>query len=283
VIVVPTAGSSAGAAGAAGSAGATGVAGTVAAGGAGGAGGTTVVGPAVKPPCITKPNQVHLIGDSYINYTAHTFPQDLSKAAGQTFTLDAIPGFSMASGGLGLIPDQWPSALAGNKDILAVIMDGGGNDILLADPVLHPGGAACKDDANAGSTPVCQEIVTAAVAAGSKLMMQMSTDGVQDIVFFFYPHIPGGGLIGGRNPNASLDYALPLAKANCDGAEAATGGKTRCHFLNLVPLFEGHADWFSDDGVHENSKGSAAMATAIVALMKDQCIAQPAESGCCTP
>jgi hypothetical protein len=283
VIVVPAAGTGGGAAGAAGAAGATGVAGTLAAGGAGGAAGSDSVGPAVKPPCITKPNQVHLIGDSYINYTEHTFPQDLSKAAGQTYTLDAIPGTSMASGGIGLIADQWPGALAGNKDIFAVIMDGGGNDILLADNVLHPGGSACKDSASAGTTPVCQDIVAAAIAAGGKLMKEMSSDGVKDIVFFFYPHIPGGGLIGGANPNASLDYALPMAKENCDGVEEATGGMTRCHFLNLVPVFEGHQDWFAGDGVHENSKGSAAMAAAMVALMKDNCIAQPASSGCCTP
>jgi len=48
-------------------------------------------------------------------------------------------------------------------------------------------------------------------------------------------------------------------------------------------VFEGHADWFAPGDIHENSLGSKAIAKAVVDVMRAQCIAQPASSGCCTP
>jgi len=103
------------------------------------------------------------------------------------------------------------------------------------------------------------------------------------VVYFYYPHVPTGTLLGGDNPNAILDKALPQVKAFCEGVEAKTSGKTRCHFLDLVPVFEGHTDWFVAGDIHENSSGSAAMAKAVWGLMKDKCLGQPESSGCCEP
>jgi hypothetical protein len=57
----------------------------------------------------------------------------------------------------------------------------------------------------------------------------------------------------------------------------------RCHFLDLQPIFEGHTDWFADDGIHENSTGSAVIAREVGKIMQDSCIARPEASGCCTP
>jgi len=74
-----------------------------------------------------------------------------------------------------------------------------------------------------------------------------------------------------------------MARDLCTNAEANTGGKLRCHFLDLQPVFDGHSDWFADDGIHENSTGSAAIAKEAVKLMKANCIAQRADSGCCAP
>jgi len=108
------------------------------------------------------PKQVISIGDSYMNWVSHTFQQDLDAAAGVTFRPTyAIGGTAMGSGGIGLIPTQFDTALAQDKDIIAVVMDGGGNDVLV--PAL--GRPDCKNMANAGSVPGCQQIVTDALAA----------------------------------------------------------------------------------------------------------------------
>lgn len=254
------------------------------AGGGSGAGGSAGSAPAdaPKPKCKTKASQVVLIGDSYINYTAHTFPADMAREAGETWRMYAVPGTAMGSGGIaGLIPPQLDQALAADDDILVAVMDGGGNDILI--PALTwPGGAQCKESTTSPSMKVCQDIVKTAMDAAEKLLMKAADAGIRDTVYFFYPHIPGGAL-GGANPNVILDYSLPKAKAFCDDAVNKTGGKLRCHFIDFVPIFDGHPEWMADDGVHENALGSAQMAKTIWQTMKDECLGQPASSGCCEP
>jgi hypothetical protein len=185
----------------------------------------------------------------------------------------------MGSGGIGLIPPEFDTALAADKDIIAVVMTGGGNDVLI--PSI--GRPDCKNMANAGTVAGCQAIVTDALAASEKLMNKMVASGVHDVIYFFYPHVPQPTALGGSNPNAMLDYALPKVKEFCAGVAAKTQNKGFCHMVDLVPVFDGHSDWFASGDIHENSTGSKAIAKAVVDVMKDKCIAQPASSGCCKP
>ena len=211
----------------------------------------------------------------------------MNAAAGQTFRLYAVGGYSMGSGGLGLIPPEFDQAVAADPDITTVILDGGGNDVLIP-AATYANGAQCKNSLTSPTIADCQAIVQKALDAAGTLRDNMVAHGVKDVVYFFYPHVPDGTLAGGTHPNAILDYALPKVKAFCDGANAMTSGKLTCHFVDLVPVFENHPDWFANYGtpffdIHPNSLGSAAMAKTIWATMKDACIAQPASSGCCTP
>jgi len=229
---------------------------------------------------MTNPNQVISMGDSYMNWTTHTFPADLNAEAGVTFRPTyAIGGYSMGSGGLGLIPPMFDTAYTANPDIIAVVLTGGGNDVLI--PAL--GRPDCKNMANAASDPGCQAIVTDALAAADKLMTRTLTTNVHDVIYFFYPHVPAPTLIGGTYPNVMLDYALPLVRSFCEGVAGKTNGKLSCWFVDTVPIFNGHPDWFAAGDIHENSLGSRAIAKAVVDTMKAHCIAQPASSGCCQP
>jgi hypothetical protein len=261
---------------------AAGSGGKAGAAGSGGAAGAVSEG-TVKPPCLKKASQLVAVGDSYLNWITHTFPDDFHKAFGGDYRMYAVGGASMASGGIsGFIPDQLTQAISEDPDIIAAVMTGGGNDILIADTVKYPGSDTCKDRTDAPMDKVCQDVIANAMDTAGKLMQTSADAGVRDVVFLFYPHIPGGGF-GGMNPNAILDYSLPLARDLCEQAESRTKGKLHCHFLNLVPVFEGHADWFADDGIHENNLGSAAMATEVVKVLKEKCVAQPESSGCCAP
>ena len=236
-----------------------------------------------RPPCMTRANQVVVLGDSYVNWLSHTFPTDLSREAGATYRLYAVGAAAMGSGGVSLIPPQFDQALADDDDIIAVVMDGGGNDVLVPDTAQFPQGNQCKESATSPMIPDCQRIVAKAIAKAEELMNLAADKGVRDVVYFFYPHVPEGTLIGGAHPNAILDYALPFVKATCDGAAVRTGGRLVCHFLDLIPVFDGHPEWFAFTDIHPNSSGSQAMAKAVWSLMKSACIAQPASSGCCTP
>ena len=247
-----------------------------------GTGGMDTTIPDDAPPCLTKGSQVALIGDSYINWASHTFPADLNSEAGQTFRMYAVGGYSMGSGGIGLIPPEFDQAVAADPDIIAVVLDGGGNDVLIPSAT-YPNGGQCKNSVDSPNIADCQTIISIAIDAASTLLDTMASKGVHDVVYFFYPHVPEGTVLGGTAPNSILDYAFPMVKDFCDGAKARTGGKTTCHFVDLIPVFEGHPDWFAPTDIHPNSTGSAAMAQAVWQKMKDECIAQPASSGCCKP
>ena len=234
-----------------------------------------------KPKCVKKDSQVLVIGDSFINWISHSFPEQIKTASKQNWRMLAIGGTAMGSGGIGRIPDQFDQAIKADPDAHTALMDGGGNDVLVADLGLDPFGA-CRDTGSS-KNPNCQKIVKLALDAADALLKRSADAGIRDVVYFFYPHIPENRLIGGPHPNEILDYAIPMVKSFCDGAETRTQGKLRCHFIDLVPIFEGHSDWFDADGIHENSMGSAAMAKEVMRVAEEKCIGQPADSGCCEP
>lgn len=236
-----------------------------------------------KPPCLKKDTQLIVLGDSYLNWLTHDFPNDFERELGHPYRLYAEPGASMASGGIATsIPDQLSMALADDPDIVAGVMTGGGNDILLSDTEQYPGSDECKDRADSPQLEVCRNVVAAAVGAAHQLIQTARVAGIQDVIYLYYPHIPGSLLgIFATSPNEILDYSLPMARSLCERTAAETQGAMRCHFLDLQPIFEGHAELFAEDGIHENAAGSAVIAKEVVKLMKGRCIAQPERSGCC--
>jgi hypothetical protein len=281
----PTAGASAGGAGAGAGAGGMGStagtgAGTGGMTGSSGAGGGE--GGGFMPACMTDPHQAVIVGDSYIDWASHSFPSDLAELAGTTGvwnvrpptgTMYAIAGTSMATGE---IPGQLSNALGDNDDVRIIIMDGGGNDVLLS---LAQG---CK--ATGSSTmQVCKDIVADALAASAGMMDEAAAAGVTDIVYFYYPHVPLNTILGGPNPIEILDYALPMARAQCEGTFERSGGKMRCHFVDMIPVFEGKTGYFAAGDLHPSNAGSAAMAAEVWRVMTENCVAQPASSGCCRP
>ena len=222
-----------------------------------------------KAPCITKGSQVAVVGDSYIAYTQPLVPRLETKAVaemqlkqGDHYNNQAVPGSSLAVGLL-LIAPQWQEAKRSSmNDVKFVVMDGGGNDVLLYNPQCL-GDAASKD-------PYCQMVANDATAVAKMMMDDMKATGVSDVLFFFYPHVPAGG------KDIMDNYAGPLAKKNCeDGSDA----NFRCHFVSLVEAFAGHPEYIQGDGIHPTAAGADAQANVIWGEMKKHCIGQT--SGCC--
>jgi lysophospholipase L1-like esterase len=236
------------------------------------------------PKCVTKDSQVLLIGDSYINWFSHSFPADLARISGQNWRLEAIGGTSMATGGIGLIglgfiPDQLDRAMAVDPDAHTIVMDGGGNDILIRDAAYAPN--SCTT-AGSSRDPGCQRVVSLAVEAAKNLMLEAASRGIRDIVYFFYPHVPAFTFLTQDEPNEILDYALPQAKALCEDAEEATGGSLRCRFVDMVPVFEGHPEYINED-IHPNALGGRVMAEKIWEVMEEHCLGQEGIHDCCEP
>jgi lysophospholipase L1-like esterase len=154
----------------------------------------------------------------------------------------------------GQIPGQYTTAKQADPNINTVIMTGGGNDILLGNPV-------CLTNPPPANT-VCVDAVNKAATAAETLLTQMQTDGVKYVVYYFYPDITISG--GATN----VDYAFPIVKAKCDKFT----GALKCFFIDTRPPFVGQS-WFSD-GIHPNAAGQQAIATLVWNAMTANCIAQ---------
>lgn len=234
-----------------------------------------------EPPCVTKGSQVVVLGDSYMNLgdtTAmpHLYVEQLARADGSlgatdAYRLYAVPGTSMATG---QIPAQLTQAIAADPNIKLVIMTGGGNDILIN----H---RECLFDGSS-LNPACQQVVEDGIVAAEGMMKTAANAGISDVVFFFYPHVVPGFLTG-PDPNEILDYAYPLVQASCDGASQLTGGRVRCHFIDLRPLFAGkEAQYIKPDGIHPTAEGARVIGTAIWNKMEQNCLGQGPSAGCCS-
>ncbi len=222
-----------------------------------------------------------MIGDSYMIFDPTAMPilytEELARAAGalaanESYEFYAVPGTSM---GTGEILGQFTAAAGLLPDIKLVIMDGGGNDVLVWNRgCLEPGSAA---------NPTCHAAIQDAIDVSVQGMTDMADSGVSDVIYFFYPHLPGGGL-GGPAPNEILDYAYPLVEETCTSANERTGGRLTCHFIDLRDPFEGHTtEYVGIDGVHPTPAGGEVIGQEIWRTMEENCVGQAEASGCCAP
>jgi len=238
-----------------------------------------------QPPCLTNANQGVIIGDSYVTGALSPALQPALQALdpfAAGFRNYAVAGTSMASGGLtGLIPPQWDTAI-GAGPVKFMIMDGGGNDILICSTALYPGcNTTCKSPGSSQNSQ-CQDIVAKAVAAAEALMQKAANAGLKDVVYFFYPHLPATN----AGYKEITDYAEPFAKASCDSAYTKSGGKLNCYFVDLVAPFaaaggDANINNFVSDYIHPSAAGQQIIATEINKVMQAHCLGQ--QSGCCAP
>jgi len=243
------------------------------------------------------PNQVVMIGDSYLDPTFSDASLDLFADAQMAGSLPANTtyrhyyqgGAAMNNGALQFnIPYQYESqaktdlAVMRPTDIDTIIMDGGGNDVLIDEQ-------SCLTSAPPGNTS-CTSEIQGVVARATSLLQEMASNGVKHIVYFFYPHLDpaGGGLLPTPAPdvNVTLDYAYPLAEQLCCGASFTSSTKsytcsgkiagTQCTFIDMRPAFEGHvADYIkTTDHVHPTPAGAQVIADLIWQTMVSGCIAQ---------
>ena len=208
--------------------------------------------------CIDPPgSQVVTIGDSYMNFLfGNSVPagvQALARAEGSLPANESFRNYeaTAATFASGQISSQFTSAVNADPAISVLIMTGGGDDVLLD--------ANCNSGAPTPSN-ACGMTVQAVVDELDPFLKRAKTAGVDHIIFFFYPHVSSAQM------NVVLDYAYPKVQAVCTA-------NPPCHFIDLRPVFEGHA-WINSDGIHPTADGTAAIADAIWDVMQAECILQ---------
>jgi len=211
--------------------------------------------PSSCAPSEVAPNEVLLIGDSFFasSHQITAYLEDLARSAGVLPTGEryrdnshqAANGLALAGNGIAAQYDAGISESA----VRVVIMNGGGADVLL--------GSCDTLDAT------CPLLVDAAAAAG-ELLSKMSTDGVEHVVYAFYPDPVDAGV------RAKMDVLRPLIQAVCEN-----NTDVACHWLDLRPTFAGRYDQLiQSDGLNPTAAGSRVTARAIWDVMQQYCIAQ---------
>ncbi|HLK38154.1 MAG TPA: SGNH/GDSL hydrolase family protein [Polyangiaceae bacterium] len=246
------------------------------------------------PSCATgqvKPNEVVMLGDSYLDPAWGNVGPTLMMEANAMYRHYYLGGASLAWGNPNtqfFIPYQFdPMALTdpavmNPSDIKVVIMDGGGNDVLIGD-------TSCETMAPPGNTS-CVTTVQNGIDEAQSKMTEMAQKGVQSVVFFFYPHLDpaGGGILQTPSPavNETLDYAYPLVEKVCCGSSFTSSltnyscsgqpvAGTTCVFIDTRPAFEGHlSDYIKSDHVHPTQAGAQVISDLIWHQMQAHCIAQ---------
>jgi hypothetical protein len=238
-----------------------------------------------EQPCVkgqVKNNEVVMLGDSYLD-VGHVGPT-IQMDANATYRTYYLAGAALNYGSGQLnIPYQFDSmAVPANSDIKVVITDGGGNDVLIDNN-------QCLNTPVTGDTS-CHTAINGSITKAQALLADMAGKGVKHVVYFFYPHI---STTEGADANDWLDYAYPMAQADCCGAGAPQGSDLTCRgtpegvtsgmdcvFIDMRPEFVGHTDstnaasYWLMDGIHPTQTGANAIAAKVWAQMQKYCIAQ---------
>jgi phospholipase/lecithinase/hemolysin len=217
-----------------------------------------------------------MIGDSYFALSETTSPPageitkellSLASSAGALATGDSYryyyeSGANMAttySSTITPIPTQFANAVKANPDIKYVIMDGGGNDILLENT------DCIKAAAGTPISSQCQTVVQNAISAATTLFQAMKAAGVEKVVYFFYPHLPTTNF---PSVNAILDYSFPLLQAACEASPVP------CYLVDTRAAFNGNdATYIGPDDIHPTTAGSDAIAKLLWGQMTQACVA----------
>lgn len=194
----------------------------------------------------TQGNEVLFIGESFT--AASTIPEEttnLARAAGSLAANDSYVDVSVSGTWIGSgTPTSIPNQYRDNADgVRFVLMNGGGNDCWQGGQESH---------------------LTAALNAASELFEDMDENGVEKIVYFFYPDPIGNQF---ASLTACLDLLRPDMKALCDGLTSP-----ECHWVDLRDTWDGHPEYTSD-GIHVASPGNVPTATAIFESMQENCVA----------
>ncbi len=132
--------------------------------------------------------------------------------------------------------------------VKVVIMTGGGADVLLG---------SCD------SVSASCELLVAARDAASRLFERLAVDGVEHVVYVFYPDPADPGL------RAKVDTLRPLLATACEGSPVP------CHWVDLRETFAGkEATYLDATGTAPTAQGAEVAAQQIWDEMKASCVAQ---------
>jgi len=196
-------------------------------------------------------NDVITLGDSIFDLNG-VIQATLEDNAGETFRNYTQSGAEISGGSLApSVESQYATANATNGAIDTVVMDGGGNDILIPATLFDPYGCRTKWY-RWNPSQSCVNLLGDIYVSGVNLLNQMDADGVQDVVWLGYYELPRG--------NANLTKILQLGDAYLDHA-CNTATTANCHYVSTLGTVP--ASQVEGDDIHPTPEGSVNLAGQI--------------------
>lgn len=196
-------------------------------------------------------NDVITIGDSIFDLNG-VIEDTLESYAGETFRDYTQSGAELAGGSFATaIVDQYDDAKATDSNISTIVMDGGGNDILIPATLFDPYGCRTRwyrwNISNS-----CVNLIQDQYVNAVNLLNEMNTDGVDNVVWLGYYELPRG--------NANLTQALNLGDDYL-GYACEVAGAANCTFVD--PRGTVPASQVESDDIHPTPAGSVNLANQI--------------------
>lgn len=195
-------------------------------------------------------NDVITVGDSIFDLSGE-LQLFLEQKAGQTFRNYTQSGAELSGGIVATAVDvQYSDAKTTDSNIATVVMDGGGNDILI--PAMTGDIYGCRTRwyrRNISSS--CKNLINNVYVDLVNLLNQMDADGVQNVIYLGYYELP--------RDNANLLQALNYGDDKLGAACAnTTAGCTFVDPRGTIP-----ANYVLDDDIHPTTEGSQVLADLI--------------------
>lgn len=218
--------------------------------GCGGAGGL------LSNPRVTDADndQVITIGDSIFALSGEL--QDfLEQDAGQTFRRYTLSGAELAGGAVATsIVDQYQIARSDNPAIDTVVMDGGGNDILIPAIMFDPYDCKTQWYEFGQLSGSCKNLINDIYVDGVNLLNDMHADGVEHVIYLGYYYTKNGFFL-----LDSMEEAVDYGDTKL--AQACQYSAVNCQFIDpRAAINDGD---IIADGIHPNTTGSRKLANLI--------------------
>jgi len=207
---------------------------------------TTVVGCSNSNPHVTVAdrNEIITLGDSIFDLSTE-IQMFLEQKAGQTFRDYTQNGAKIAG-----IQQQYTDAKIDDANIQTIVMDSGGNDILIPALLFDP--QKCKTTAwRPNLSSKCKAFIDDLYVQTVNFLNGMDTDGVSNVIFLGYYHTTGNK----KNLIQAVDYGDEKL------AQACTNSTANCTFLDPRSIIV--ATDVKSDNIHPTTSGSQKLADLI--------------------
>jgi lysophospholipase L1-like esterase len=199
-------------------------------------------------------DQVITIGDSIFALSGK-LQDELETKAGETFRRYTVSGAELIGGNLATsIEAQYQRALTDNSDIDTIVMNGGGNDILLPAIAFDPNNCKTQWYEFGRLSAKCKRFIDDIYVEGVNFLNQMDADGIDNVIYVGYYYTKNGIFLLDSLEEA-VDYGDAQLSRACDFSTVS------CQFVD--PRSSITDDNIIVDGIHPNDQGSKILADLV--------------------